>query len=105
VPGAPEIIAEIGTNESTSVTMHDGSVVRFRKVKEGYDPTDRDAAYAYVREAQTRGEVVTGLLYIDEKGADMHDVNKTVPTPLTELPYSALCPGAAALDALMEDFA
>ena len=88
-----------------SVTMHDGSVVRFRKVKEGYDPTDRDAAYAYVREAQARGEVVTGLLSIDEKGADMHDVNKTVATPLVEVPYSELCPGAAAMDALMEEFA
>ena len=30
--------------------MHDGSWVRLRKVAEDYDPTDRDRAYAYIRE-------------------------------------------------------
>src|SRR3954470_20014493 len=30
----------------TSVTMHDGSVVRFRQVADDYDPRSRDAAYA-----------------------------------------------------------
>ncbi|MEP7347135.1 MAG: 2-oxoacid:ferredoxin oxidoreductase subunit beta [Gemmatimonadaceae bacterium] len=87
-----------------SVTMHDGSTVRFRSVKEGYDPTDRDAAYAYVRGAQRRGEIATGLLYIDERGSDMHAVNKTVQTPLVDLPFEALCPGGQALDTLMDEF-
>ena len=48
------------------VTMHDGSVVRFRAVGEDYDPTSRDAAYAHIRRLQGQGEVVTGLLYIDQ---------------------------------------
>ena len=47
-----------------SVMMHDGSWVTLRKVAEDYDPTDRDRAYAYIRERQKAGEVVTGLLYI-----------------------------------------
>ena len=42
VPAAQEIVAEIGPNESTSVTMHDGSVVRFRSVPKDYDPTEQD---------------------------------------------------------------
>ena len=89
---------------TTSVTMHDGSIVRFRSVGEDYDPTDRDAAYAYVRAHQTKGEVVTGLLYIDQSGADMHAVSKTIERPLIELPYEELCPGRAALDELMEEY-
>ena len=88
----------------TEVTMHDGSVVRFRKVDAGYDPTDRDAAYAHVRRRQAEGEVVTGLLYIDESGQDMHAVNNTVDTPLVDLPYEDLCPGAAALEELQKEF-
>jgi 2-oxoglutarate/2-oxoacid ferredoxin oxidoreductase subunit beta len=34
----------------------------------------------------------------------MHAVAKTVDTPLAELPFEALCPGQAALQALMEKY-
>lgn len=34
----------------------------------------------------------------------MHDLNRTVETTLTELPFEALCPGKAALDLLMERY-
>jgi 2-oxoglutarate/2-oxoacid ferredoxin oxidoreductase subunit beta len=87
-----------------AVTMHDGSVLRFRKVGSDYDPTNRDAAYAYVRRRQEQGEIVTGLLYVDPSSTDMHAVNNTVEGPLTDLPYSDLCPGSAALEALMEEY-
>ena len=87
-----------------SVTMHDGSVVRFRSTDEGYDATDRDAAWTHVRRLQSQGEIATGLLHIDESGADMHALNRTVATPLAELPHDRLCPGAAALDALQAEY-
>jgi hypothetical protein len=48
--------------------------------------------------------MATGLLFIDENGADMHAVAKTVETPLAELPFGSLCPGQAALQALMEKY-
>jgi 2-oxoglutarate/2-oxoacid ferredoxin oxidoreductase subunit beta len=96
--------ADAGGVAPVSVTMHDGSVVRFRTVATDYNPTDRDAAYSYVRKHQQAGEVVTGLLYIDEGAADMHAVNRTVDRPLVEIPFEELCPGSAALEALMEEF-
>jgi len=106
VPLKREITAESenGHGNAVSVTMHDGSVVRFRHVAEDYDPTDRDAAYTHVRAAQAKGEVATGLLYINDAGADMHDVNRTADRPLVDVPFSELCPGAAALDELMEEY-
>ena len=61
-----------------SVTLHDGSVVRLRKVAEDYDPTDRDRSYAYIRERQKEGEVVTGLLYLSPDSSDVHEQNETV---------------------------
>jgi 2-oxoglutarate ferredoxin oxidoreductase subunit beta len=84
--------------------MHDGSTVRFRRVASEYDPRDRDAAYAHVREHQTRGEVVTGLLYIDESAADMHGVSETIDRPLVDIPYEELCPGSGALAELMDEY-
>jgi len=104
VPLRREITAPVTNEAISTVTMHDGSVVRFRKTPDGYDPTNRDAAYAHVRACQQRHEVATGLLFIDEKGADMHAVWKTVETPLVDLPYDQLCPGNAALQALMEKY-
>ena len=66
VPLRREITADESDTSVVSVTMHDGSIVRFRKLTSDYDPTNRAAAYAQVRASQARGEIVTGLLYIDE---------------------------------------
>ena len=112
VPVRREITAHVGNggpagaagDGGTTVTMHDGSVVRFRATGADYDPTDRDAAYAHLRRLQRHGEVPTGLLFIDRASRDMHDLNETVERPLVELPHEELCPGAAALDALMEEY-
>jgi 2-oxoglutarate ferredoxin oxidoreductase subunit beta len=104
IPITHEIAAASQPGAAMSVTMHDGSVVRFRAVDGGYDPTNRDAAYAHIRRLQGQGEVVTGLLYLDQSAQDMHGVNGTVQEPLTRVPYEQLCPGSAALDALQQEY-
>ena len=104
IPVTHEIAASVQPGSATRVVMHDGSIVHFRAVGEDYDPTNRDAAYAHIRRLQSQGEVVTGLLYIDQSASDMHTVNRTVDTPLTSLPYEQLCPGSAALDALQDEY-
>jgi 2-oxoglutarate/2-oxoacid ferredoxin oxidoreductase subunit beta len=104
VPLRTEIAAAYAPGGVIDVTMHDGSTVRLRKVDELYDPTDRDRAYAYVRATQSKGEVVTGLLYLATGTPDMHQLENTVDTPLAWLPYEQLCPGSSALAELMEAF-
>jgi 2-oxoglutarate/2-oxoacid ferredoxin oxidoreductase subunit beta len=104
VPLRREITASYPEGAATTITLHDGSQVRFHKLEEGYDPTDRDAAYAYVRRLQEQDEVVTGLLYVENSGDDMHAINHTVDTPLVDLPFGDLCPGRAALEELMKEF-
>jgi 2-oxoglutarate ferredoxin oxidoreductase subunit beta len=88
----------------TTVMLHDGSSVRLRKVADDYDPTDRDRAYTYIREAQAEGEVVTGLLYISADSSDVHAQNNTVTTPLSQVPYEHLCPGNAELEKIQRGF-
>jgi hypothetical protein len=91
VPPATAITADYEAGSVRNVMMHDGWV-RLRKVAEDYDPTDRDRAYAFIRDAQSKGEVVTGLLYIDEGSQDMHGQAGTVTEPLTSMPCESLCP-------------
>ncbi|HEX2190680.1 MAG TPA: 2-oxoacid:ferredoxin oxidoreductase subunit beta [Longimicrobiaceae bacterium] len=105
VPLHHEVRGEFGADARMTVRMPDGSTVRFRDVEPGYDPSDRDAAYAHVRRCQDAGEVATGLLYLDPTSRDMHDLAGTVEGPLYDLPHEALCPGSAALDALMAEYA
>ena len=51
------------------VTQHDGSVLKLRKLPHDYDPTDRNAAVTHLQTHQARGEIVTGLLYVDPDAA------------------------------------
>ena len=102
VPPASEILATIGQSGTTTVTMHDGSGVRFTIVPAHYDPTNWQQVLNYLQE--NREAIATGLLYVDESVADMHEMNRTPATPLSQLPQEKLCPGAAALQELQEDF-
>ncbi|HWK90503.1 MAG TPA: 2-oxoacid:ferredoxin oxidoreductase subunit beta [Longimicrobium sp.] len=104
VAPAREITTAYEPGTAREVTLHDGSVVRFRKVAEEYDPTDREAVQAYLTERQRAGEVATGLLYVDPGAADMNAMLNSVERPLVDLPFEDLCPGDATLQALQEEF-
>ncbi|MDW5441878.1 2-oxoacid:ferredoxin oxidoreductase subunit beta [Polaromonas sp. SM01] len=93
-----EITASYAPGEVVEVVQHDGSSLRFRKLREDYDPTDRYAALSYMNAHQARGEVVTGLLYLDPLATDLHVALNTSETPLNRLDAASLCPGAQALD-------
>jgi 2-oxoglutarate/2-oxoacid ferredoxin oxidoreductase subunit beta len=102
VPPAEEISAPIGKGVTT-IAMHDGSLVRFSAVPEGYDPRDRAKVFHYLQN-EAKGVIPTGLLYLDESVPDMHEMNNTTDTPLVQVPFESLCPGSTALEKLMEDF-
>jgi 2-oxoglutarate/2-oxoacid ferredoxin oxidoreductase subunit beta len=102
VPPAEEILATIGNQGTTTVTMHDGSVLRFTAVPEDYDPTDRRKVLDYVQ--HNTGEIATGILYVDENVPDMHEMHNTPAAPLARVPFEKLCPGADALNTLQEEY-
>jgi len=95
--GQPPITAEYAPGTLTEVEQHDGSVLRLRKLDEGYDPSDKAGALAHIQEREAAGEVVTGLLYLDPKPGDLHRGLNTVKAPLASMSDRELCPGAAVL--------
>jgi 2-oxoglutarate ferredoxin oxidoreductase subunit beta len=102
---AAEIRAEYDEGKAMGIDLHDGSRIMLRKAREDYDPCDRDAAYSYVKKCLREGEYLTGLLYVEpDNGHDMHAVNQTVGTPLSEAGWDALCPGADVLDDIMSRY-
>ncbi|WBY01822.1 2-oxoacid:ferredoxin oxidoreductase subunit beta [Ramlibacter tataouinensis] len=98
-PGA-EITAEAGPGEVVDVRQHDDTLLRLRSLHAGYDPTDRHKAMACMQEYQARGEIATGLLYVDPLATDLHLALNTSALPLNALGEGELCPGIAALDKL-----
>jgi len=104
IPFRSEVTASIPANGVQTVTMHDGSVLRFRSAPNDYDPTDRASVLRYLEQSREAGEVVTGVLFVDEASRDMHEVNNTTERPLVQVPFSELCPGAGALTQLQERF-
>ena len=101
VPRREEITVEYGPGAQQLVDLHGGGHVLLRKVDENYDPTDRDRAYAYVRERIGQGELVTGLLYVSDGAKDMIEQANSLPGSLTNLPFGDLCPGQGELQKLM----
>ena len=53
---------------------------------------------AFLQKHAAKGQVVTGLLYVDAEAEDLHAHLNTVETPLNTLSEKELCHGSAALE-------
>jgi len=103
VPHFEEIDVEYDPGTTVNVTMHDGSHLQLRKLEEDYDPTDRIQAITRLTEAHDKGEVLTGLFYVNTKSPSFLDMLNMVDQPLATLPESLTRPGREALEAAMEE--
>jgi 2-oxoglutarate/2-oxoacid ferredoxin oxidoreductase subunit beta len=99
-----EITADYAPGTVQVVQQHDGTYLKLSKLEESYDPTNRAAAMAYLQERHAAGEVVTGLLYLEEQADDLHANLNTVAVPLNRLGERELCPGSAKLADLNADY-
>jgi 2-oxoglutarate ferredoxin oxidoreductase subunit beta len=97
VPARTEITVEYRQGEPMPVTLHDGSTLILKKTKHQYDPTDRSGVMRYLEEQRRDGEVVTGLLFVNEDLPEMHEICGTSYEPLTEIDSRRLNPGSESL--------
>ncbi len=97
-PARGEILADYPPGEAAVIVQHDGSTLRLRKLADGFDPTDRIGAMNHVMAHHARGEIVTGLLFVDADAGDLHDRTGTPKTAMNRLDEVALCPGSAMLE-------
>src|SRR5579872_1899278 len=65
ISGRAPITVDYAPGTVETVTQHDGSVLRLRKLHTDYDVHDRISALTYMQERHAAGEIVTGLLYVD----------------------------------------
>lgn len=103
VPYFEDIEIEMEAGEVREVVLHDGSRLRLRKLDRDYDPTDKLAAVRAVHDSYARGEVLTGILYIESAKKTLIDHLNLVDEPLATLPEAKTRPGRAALEEIMEE--
>jgi 2-oxoglutarate/2-oxoacid ferredoxin oxidoreductase subunit beta len=102
VPAFEEIDVEYDPGTTVQVTMHDGSHLRLSKLEEDYDPTDRISAIARLHHAKDKGEVLTGVFYVNPQAPTFIDLLNVTDEPLATLPESVVRPGREALNEVME---
>jgi 2-oxoglutarate ferredoxin oxidoreductase subunit beta len=98
ISGRAPITVDYAPGTVQVVEQHDGTKLALRKVDADYDVHDRLAAMAFLQKHVAKGQVVTGLLYVDAEAEDLHSHLNTVETPLNTLGEKELCPGTAALE-------
>src|SRR5947208_406914 len=103
VPAFEDITVDYDPGTTVEVTMHDGSRLRLRKLEEDYDPTDKIRAMTRLTEAHDKGEVLTGVFYVNPEAPNFLDMLNVVDQPLATLPDSVTRPGKDVLDACMEE--
>jgi 2-oxoglutarate/2-oxoacid ferredoxin oxidoreductase subunit beta len=97
-PSRDAITADYAAGDTIALPQHDGSVMKLRKTHPEYDPIDRVKALEYVAHHAAKGEVVTGLLYLQPDAEDLHAHLNTVGVPFNRLSEKELCPGAGVLE-------
>jgi 2-oxoglutarate ferredoxin oxidoreductase subunit beta len=104
VPHFEDIAVEYDAGTTYDVQMHDGSHLRLRKLHEDYNPTDRISAVRALMEAHAKGEVLTGVFYVDTKRPSFTDMLNLVPEPLGTLPQERVRPSREVLDQVMQRY-
>jgi 2-oxoglutarate ferredoxin oxidoreductase subunit beta len=103
VPVFEDISVDYNPGTSVEVTMHDGSHLYLRKLEEDYDPTDRIAAIRRLNESHEKGEVLTGVFYVNPQAPTFVDLLNITEQPLATLPESVVRPGREVLEQVMEE--
>ncbi len=98
-----DIAVDYGPGAAVDVTMHDGSRLRLRKLEETYDPSNKAEALKRMAEAHERGEVLTGVFYVNPKAPSFMDLLNLCDEPLATLPQERVRPSPQVLEECMEE--
>jgi 2-oxoglutarate ferredoxin oxidoreductase subunit beta len=102
VPYFEEISVDYDPGSTMDITMHDGSHILLKKIEESYDPTNKIEALRLLTESHDKGEVITGLFYVNTKQENFLTLLNVVDEPLATLPESKVRPPKEILDQVMQ---
>ena len=98
VPIQREITTSYEEGSAQEIKMHDGSLIRLKKLQKDWDPMNRLSSITAMQNAKTSNEILTGLLFVEPETDDLHSMIETCDRPLNTLGESDLCPGSSLLE-------
>ena len=104
VPEMKEITTNYEEGSSKNVKMHDGSVLQLNKLTKDWDPMNRQSVANAMMIAKSKGEILTGLLYMSPNTVDLHNTIQTNDRALNSLTKKDLCPGNEILKTINAEF-
>ena len=102
VPSFENIEVDYDPGTTTTVRMHDGSELRLRKLARDYDATSKVGAMHLLAESHEKGEMLTGVFYVNTTAPSLIDLLNVAEEPLAKLPQDRVRPPKQALDEIME---
>lgn len=105
IPHFEEIQVDYEEGTSTVVELFDGSQLVLRKLGIDHDPHDRTAAMRLLDESRASGQLLTGLIYVDENLEDFATREGLPEQPLRDFGEDELRLAPEAWSQLMEEFA
>ena len=103
VPFYDDLSVEIADGEVKEVELHDGSKLRIKKLGRDYDPASKFDALKAIDEAGKKGEVLTGVFYVETSKPNFMDLLNIEEEPLATLPESKVRPSREVLEQAMEE--
>lgn len=104
IPHREELTVEYAPGTVREVELHDGSLIRLRKLGADHNPADRIAAMLLLERTRAANEFVTGLLYLNEARPTLAETLGLGETPLAALPAEQLRPPPARLEEINAEF-
>jgi 2-oxoglutarate ferredoxin oxidoreductase subunit beta len=97
-------IEEAPEGEIIEVDMHDGTIVRLKRLGRDHDPRNRLQAMTVLEEAQREGLFLTGLIYYEEPRPTLADIEGIIEKPLATISDELARPSKETLDSIMTLF-
>lgn len=99
VPPRDEITVEdFEQGTVREVEMHDGSIIKLKKLDADYDPTDRWHALRVLEEAEQENYLVTGLIYVDTDSPSVFDLFDMPEQPLNRMKEHQIRPAPETIE-------
>jgi len=102
IPAYEPISIDYEAGTSKVVEMHDGSHITLKKLERDFDPLDKAQALRMLRDANQKGEFLTGLLHVDPAKVDLTEALNMHEDALATLPPELIRPSREALEEIME---
>ena len=92
VPSKAEITTKYKSGQRTNVKLHNGAYISLQKIDKKYDPSNKNIVLDKINKSEDQGNILTGLLYINEKAKDHTNILNLADTPLNSMSEKDLLP-------------